>query len=279
MSFGASEVKKLREKSGAGILDCQKALRHADGDIDAALRYLKEQGIASASSRQGRATAVGRIFIARGDKEAVMLELQCETDFVGRNATFIEFGERLSQEILNAPAQRSPDETVIAEAMAVLKENIILRRVKRFSISPKQCALSYIHGDDGTIGALVIFEHTEDAHDMSAPLTGALFDIVLHVAAFRPAYRTAEDIPAAQLSEQRDIFLQQTRALGKPESMLDKIVEGKINKYKKEITLVDQPFVKDEKMTVGKYLAQVRDEHGVAINIAQFCVLRAGEEE
>ena len=169
--------------------------------------------------------------------------------------------------------------TAINEGISVIKENIKIRRTKRFPVSDSQFPLSYIHGDDGGLGALVLFTTSAGGGAGLEKLREQLFGIVLHVAAFRPQFLDADKIPSDVLDEQRSIFMQQAKGLDKPDNVIEKIIFGKMKKYAAEISLLEQPYVRNDKISVKQYLEQVAKESGQEISIAEYSVLRSGEEE
>lgn len=280
MAISAADVKSLRDKTGAGMMDCKKALLEADGDFAKAERILKELGLAAASKRVGRATNEGRIFTEIGADKAGALELSCETDFVARNADFVAMGEELVADFLEK-GTAIDDASVghrIAEAVSKIKENMAVRRFEKVDIGPNEAVVDYIHGDTGNIGVIVKLAVGDPALREKPVLKNFAFDVALHVAAFNPTYLSAETVEPAYLKEQEEIFAKQAESMGKPEKVIEGIVRGKLKKHLSEICLLDQPFVKDDKRTVGAVAKDIGKEIGTDVNVVEFLYLRVGEE-
>ncbi len=260
MSVTASMVKELRERTGAGMMECKKALTETGGDQEAAVELLRKKGAASADKKSGRVAAEGAIvhrFSADG-KRAVMLEVNSETDFVAKGEAFNEFAEAVAARILESePADvealmemplTDGGESVEAVRKALvggkIGENISVRRFVVLNAGEGETLSGYLHGS--RIGVLV---HNRGGDEVLAR------DIAMHVAASRPVSVDESGVPADLLARERDIFLEQARASGKPENIMEKMVEGRMRKFLAESTLVGQPFVKDPDQTVGKLLS------------------------
>ncbi|MCA1755585.1 MAG: translation elongation factor Ts, partial [Spirochaeta sp.] len=224
MEIKAADVKKLRDKTGAGMMDCKKALGEAGGDFAAAEKHLKELGLAAAAKRGGRATNEGRIFTRVGSKQAGLLELSCETDFVARNTQFIELGNKIAVEIVDNGT--APDDSRFAEwlndAISTIKENMALRRCDILTVDANSLVVDYVHGDGGSVGVLVKVAVSDPALLTNDDVRQFAFDTALHVAAFGPSYLNDKAVPEAYVAEQKEIFMTQARSLGKPE----KVIEG-----------------------------------------------------
>ena len=279
MDIKASDVKKLRDKTGAGMMDCKKALVDAGGDAAKAEKILKELGLAAAAKRMGRATNEGRIFTRVAADKAGILELSCETDFVARNNDFIALGKRLLETMMDQGLSADSDEvnTEIKNAISTIKENMALRRFESLPVAADETAVDYIHGDSGTIGVLVKVKADGDASGSEA-IRQFAFDTALHVAAFRPAYLSADTVEPSYLAEQESIFLKQAQNLDKPENVVQGIVKGKMKKHLAEICLVDQPFVKDDKKSVAQMAAEVGKAAGATVSVVDYRYYRVGEE-
>lgn len=261
-------------------MDCKKALLEAGGDFAKAERILKELGLAAASKRVGRATNEGRIFTEIGVDKAGVLELSCETDFVARNADFVAMGEELVADFLEKGTPID-DESVgqrIAEAVSKIKENMAVRRFEKVDIGPNETVVDYIHGDTGNIGVIVKLSVGDPALRENPILKNFAFDVALHVAAFNPTYLSGETVDPAYLKEQEEIFTKQAESMGKPEKVVEGIVKGKLKKHLSEICLLEQPFVKDDKRTVGAVAKDIGKEIGTDVNVVEFLYLRVGEE-
>ena len=253
MSISASMVKALRERTGAGMMECKKALVEANGDADAAAEILRKSGQAKADKKSSRVAADGRVVIAANGAGAVIAEINSETDFVAKDANFIGFAEAIADIALKTgvvePAalaeQTLPDgrkvETARTELIQKVGENIGVRRLSR--IEAAGALGHYTHG--ARIGAVVALEGGDET---------LARDIAMHVTASNPMCVDETGVPVEELERERRILTEQARESGKPAEIVDKMVSGRIAKYLKEITLVGQAFVKDPDTTVGKLL-------------------------
>jgi elongation factor Ts len=253
MSITASQVKELRERSGAGMMECKKALVETGGDMEAAVEHLRKSGLAKADKKAGRVAAEGAVIQAADDSGAVLVEINCETDFVAKDDSFKQFAERVAELALSAD---SDDIDKLAEAefgggdsvdarrqqlIAQLGENIQVRRMSRMASG--EVIGAYVHG--GRIGALV---------GLSGGDADLARDIAMHVAAMNPQFLDADAVPPDVLEKEKDILRAQAEDSGKPPEIVEKMITGRLNKRLAEITLVGQPFVKDSDQTVGKLL-------------------------
>jgi elongation factor Ts len=252
LNITAESVRQLRERTGAGMMECKRALVETGGDLDAAAELMRKSGLAKADKKAARIAAEGTVAIERADLEAVLVEVNCETDFVARSDEFQEFARDLasvalqqkpgSLEALMAQKQGSGSLEEHRRALiAKLGENISVRRFTR--VSAPAALGTYLHG--GRIGALVALRGGDEA---------LARDLAMHVAATNPAYIDAAGVPAAVLDKERGILTEQTRGEKKPAEIIAKMVEGRLRKYLAEITLLGQPFVKDPDTTVEKLL-------------------------
>ena len=258
MAITASMVKELRERTGAGMMECKKALVESNGDIEAAIEAMRKSGQAKAAKKAGRTAAEGVILVSTTDdaKRAVIVEVNCETDFVAKDENFVSFANAVAERALNTgaadvaalmaePLHEGEDTTIeqAREALVVkIGENMAVRRFERVETSGMLC--SYRHGD--RIGVLVDLEGGDA--DLGR-------DLAMHIAASRPVCVSEEQVPAELLEKEREIFSAQAAESGKPADIIEKMVEGRIRKYLAEVTLVGQSFVKDPDTTVGKLLA------------------------
>ena len=261
--ISAKDVKTLREQTGAGMMDCKRALGDAGGDLAKAVEVLRERGLAKAGKRERRATSEGVIAIALAGGAGGMVELGCETDFVARTDDFIGLGESLAKAVaddagagsvdglLAAPIGGEKVQDRIVAAIAKLGENVVVKRVARLAVE-RGVVGGYVHAG-GKLGVLVAIEGAE----ADAELEGLAKDVSMHVAAADPTPVAVdrEGVSAELLASEREIYRKQALAEGKPEKIIDKIVEGKLNKFVSEIALVEQPFVKDPDRSVGDLLA------------------------
>lgn len=279
MEIKAGDVKKLRDKTGAGMMDSKMALVKAEGDFALAEKILKEMGLAAVAKRSDRATDNGRVFVKVTDKSAVILELSCETDFVARNADFVKLGEDMVTEIAEK-GYSEPNaelEAMVQSLISVIKENMTLKRFKTLDVDATTLVSCYLHGE-GNLGVLVQIK-SDKAEALNNPVVKEFaFDAALHVAAFNPMFLSADKVDPAFTAEQTDIYRAQVANLNKPANVLEGIVKGKVNKLFSEICLLQQPFVKDDKVSVEQKLAAISKEVGAQLSISDFVFYRAGVE-
>ncbi len=260
----ASLVKELREKTGAGMMDCKKVLTETDGDMEKAIELLRERGIAKAAKKSGRVAAEGLVeaYIAEDGKSGAVVEVNSETDFVAKNAEFKEFVTNIAKQVLDTnpkdvdellaqQANFEPGKTVqevLVEKIATIGENMNIRRFARFESDG--LVEKYIHGD-GKIAVLV---------NMKKGTPETAKDICMQIAAARPEYVKKDDVPQERVDKEMEILKVQTMNEGKPEAIAEKIVLGRIGKFYEEICLVDQAFVKDPNMKVSELLKEKDSE-------------------
>ena len=254
-NISAQTVKELRERSGAGMMECKKALVEHNGDIEAAMEALRMSGLAKADKKAGRVAAEGRVVAAQEGDNAVLVEVNCETDFVAKDASFIKFTDAAAQVALTSgaadvdalKAAAYPDGGTVNDAakslVATIGEKIDVRRLMR--VHSDGTIGSYIHG--GRIGVLVALKGGSEELAKG---------IAMHVAAMNPAYIKPDDVPADFIAKEKDIAMGQMtdKDKSKPAEILEKIISGKLNKIVSEVTLVGQPYVLDTDMTVGEAL-------------------------
>jgi elongation factor Ts len=256
MAVTAALVKELRERTGAGMMECKKALVETGGDMDGAIEFLRKSGLAQADKKASRVAAEGKIALAVSDdaREAVMVEVNCETDFVAKDNSFMAFAEAVARNALaenpadvEALMQTKINGATVEEARQALVskigENIQVRRFVRSSSDGSLGA--YVHG--GRIGVLV---------DLSGGDEELARDLAMHVAAMNPEFVSADDVPAEVMAREKDILIAQAEGSGKPAEIIEKMVEGRLRKHLSGITLLGQPFVKDSDLTVEKLLQQ-----------------------
>jgi elongation factor Ts len=252
MNITADSVKQLRERTGAGMMECKKALVETKGDLDAAAELMRKTGLAKADKKATRVAAEGTVAVERAGNSAVLVEVNCETDFVARSDEFLAFARELARVALDkAPPDLnallalgggvSTLEDQRRALIAKIGENISVRRFVR--VTAPGALGTYIHG--GRIGSLVALKGGDEA---------LAKDLAMHVAAASPAYVDSNGVPAAVLDKEREILAEQTKGEKKPPEIIAKMVEGRLRKYLAEITLVGQPFVKDPDVTVEKLL-------------------------
>lgn len=277
MDVSAADLKRLREKTGAGMLDCRNALVAAGGDLEKAERLLKEQGLAAAAKKSGRATAAGKIFVRNRSGTAVVLELDCETDFVVRNDLFRRLGDALVDLIAAKGLTAKTDEMdlLVREAIGKIKENMAIARFTTIAAGPGEVLVDYVHDD--RIGVVVKARLSEAKLAADPAVRQTLFDCALHVAAFAPQFLSREKVPADWLREQESIFQEQVKAMNKPAGVLSGIVKGKVSKLLSEVCFLEQPFVKDEKRKVAKVLDDLGKQVGGTVAAVDFVYYKVGE--
>jgi len=278
----ASDIKNLREKTGAGMMDCKKALVEAEGDFAAAERKLKEWGLAGVAKRSGRATNEGRVFLYEAKGLISLVEIACETDFVCRNDDFIAGGERMARLCVEKGYDKPVEEleAIVKDLASVIKENITLKRVVLVKASATEMAHSYVHGE-GKLAVVVKFSADKAEAFAKPEVATFIHDVALHVAAFRPMFLRQENIEAAWVQEQKEIFAKQVegdeKMAGKPEKVIEGILAGKLKKLMSEVCLLDQGFVKDEKQSVQAVMAQVGKGAGAALDIVDMVYVKVGD--
>ena len=282
MEIKPIDVKNLREKTGAGMGDCKKALIEAEGNIEQAVKILKEKGLAAAAKRSARATKEGKIFTKIKGNKAVILELNCETDFVSRNEKFIALGDKLTDEIIATGAKEVTPalSTLVTEAIGVIKENMTLPRFKVLEIADNEYAAQYVHGV-GNIGVSVKFKADSKALFDNEAVKAFAFDCALHVAAFAPVALSPDKISADYIKEQTEIFQaqmdQDPKMAEKPDKVKAGILQGKLNKHFAEICFLDQAFVKDDKKKVSQVMAETAKAAGGKLEIAEYVYYKLGD--
>ena len=273
MSVTAAMVKELRERTGAGMMECKKALTETAGDLDQAIELMRKQGLAKADKKAGRVAAEGRVIVQRdaAGSAAIAIEVNCETDFVSGGDEFQSFAAQVAAAALaGAPVDvdallalpleggQQIDERR-RELVAKIGENIAVRRFERLA-RPGDVFGLYRHGS--RIGVVVDLKGGDEA---------LARDVAMHIAASRPICISADEVPAELVAKEREIFEAQARESGKPEDIIQKMVDGRIRKYLNEVALVGQPFVKDADITVGQRLKQAGAE------VMRFVRLEVGE--
>ncbi len=286
MAVSMADVKKLREMTGAGMLDCKKALEEAQGDIEKAKEILRVKGLAKAEKKAGRETKEGliRVKVTEDRKKGALIELNCETDFVARNEEFQKLADDILEHILSLEENANREgegadilsqkffrdesktvEELIKEAIAKIGENIRLTRYCRYDT--EDYLHSYLHGG-GRIGVLLDFK----APGLGDDVLRLVQDVAMQIAAMRPEFVSVETIPSEVLEREKKILMEQAKQEGKPEHILEKIVQGKLKKFYQEKVLLEQAFIKDDKKTVG----QVIKESGLGVEIKRFCRFELG---
>ena len=286
----AAMVKELREMTGAGMMDCKKALGETDGDMDKAVEFLRENGLAKAAKKAGRIAAEGLVkVVVDGDKNAAIVEVNSETDFVAKNADFAAYVEEVANQALTSDAAdidafmketwkadtTKTVEEALAGKIAVIGENLKIRRFEKVALD-NGCVVSYTHGG-GRIGVLVI----ADTAVVNDDVKEALKNVAMQIAALNPKYASRADVDQDYIESEKKVLLAEAKN-EKPDAndkMLEGIVNGRINKQLKEICLLDQPYVKaeDGKQPVSAYLAEVSKKVGSDVKVVKFIRFETGE--
>lgn len=284
MAFTANDVKTLRERTGCGMMDCKKALTESNGDMDKAIEFLREKGLAAVAKKSGRIAAEGLVYgvVDTDKKVGALIEVNSETDFVAKNQDFIDFVEQCAKTViaenpadvdalLNVKAFGT-EETVAAvlqEKVLTIGENLKIRRFARMEGD----LVTYIHGN-GRIG--VICKFNTDVADKEG-FAAYTKDIAMQIAAANPQYLGRADVPSETIEKEKEILTAQALNEGKPANIAEKMVMGRINKYYKEVCLTEQEFVKDGDLTIAKYTDKVAKELGGSISIEAFVRFEKGE--
>lgn len=284
----AALVKELREKSGAGMMDCKKALTENNGDIEAAIDWLRAKGIAKADKKSGRTAAEGLIGINGAGNSAVVVEVNSETDFVARNDAFqdlvrgvasVAIGTDGSVEAIGAATYPASGKTVtdtIKDAIAHIGENMTLRRAVKLSVEDGVVA-TYIHNAAseglGKLGVLVALKSTGNRDVLAA--IGR--QVAMHIAATNPLAIRSEEVDAAVAERERNVFIEQSRASGKPDAIIEKMVEGRMRKFFEEVALLSQAFVINPELTVGDAIKAAEKDAGAPIEVTGMARLLLGE--
>ena len=287
MAVTASMVKELREMTGAGMMDCKKALNETNGDMDAAIEFLRKNGEAKAVKKAGRIAAEGIVMAdVKDDKTAAIVEVNSETDFVAKNAEFQGFVKAVVNQAIasdsadmdgfmaeawNEDASKTVQDA-LNEKISVIGEKLSIRRFEK--VVTDGCVVSYIHGG-GRIGVLVEAE-TDVVND---EIRSCLKNVAMQVAAMSPKYVSREEVSQDYLDHEKEILLAQAKKENpeKPENIIEKMIIGRLNKELKEICLLDQVYVQDSDLTVGKYVDKVAKENGANVKVTKFVRFETGE--
>ena len=287
MAITASAVKELREKTGAGMMDCKKALTEVDGDLEKAVDFLRAKGLAKAAKKQSRVAAEGMIGSFVNGTTGAVVEINCETDFVAKNDDFQNFVADMAKLIVSAnPADvealknTKTDagltvQEVIQELTIKIGEKIDIRRFDRYDVEGTGSLTSYVH--TGKIGVLaeIGFEKAETANN--AEFTEFEKDLAMHVTAADPKFLNASEIDEDYKNREAEVYTQQLKEQGKPENMIPNIVQGKLKKLASEVCLMEQKFVKDPDLTIGQLAEQVGKKVGDKVTVRRFAKIVLGE--
>ena len=287
MAITASMVKELREMTGAGMMDCKKALNETNGDLDAAVEYLRKNGQAKAEKKAGRIAAEGIVkTVVKDDKVAAIVEVNSETDFVAKNADFQAYVAEVAEQVVASDAAdmdafmaeawaADTSKTVkdaLVEKIAVIGENLNIRRFEK--VVAEGCVVSYIHGG-GRIGVLI----EADTDVINEDIKACLKNVAMQVAAMSPKYVSREEVDPSFLEHEKEILLAQAKMENpeKPDNIIEKMIIGRLNKEMKEICLLDQVYVQDSDYTVGKYVEKVAKANGANVTVKKFVRFETGE--
>ena len=294
MAITASMVKELREMTGAGMMDCKKALNETNGDMDAAVEFLRKNGQAKAEKKASRIAAEGvaRAAISADGKTACVIEVNSETDFVAKNETFTSFVEAVNgvalasdlqggkdgediEALLATPFEGATVKEALVEKIATIGENLNIRRFEKVT-AEHGCVVSYIHGG-GRIGVIV----EADTDVVNDAVKECLSNVAMQVAALAPKYVATADVPEEYKEHEKEILMAQAqndpKNANKPANIIEKMISGRLAKELKEVCLLEQAYVKDGDLTVAKYVEQVAKENGAALSIKKFVRFETGE--
>ena len=282
-------IKKLREETGCGMADCNKALSACNNNYDEAVDWLRKKGLSSAAKKSARITTEGLIAINNNGKVSSIVELNSETDFVARNDKFQELALHIAEAGLNTKTDNFVEEVKelsvngekiadeLTNKIAVIGENIQLRRGKKITLNGDGLIVSYTHSavapNLGKIGVIVVLNSTADKNALQE--LGK--EIAMHIAASKPEFLNREQVPAEKLEREKAVLVEQARSSGKPENIIEKMIEGRIKKFYEEICLLDQVFVMDNDKKVSDVLKTFEKEHNIKVDIQEYCLYVLGE--
>lgn len=283
----AAMVKELRDNTGAGMMDAKNALTEAQGNMEEAVKILRKKGLAAAGKKAGRVTAEGAIVANVSGNVGALVEVNCETDFVGRNENFQRFVGEVAKVVVqskassveellaeNWPGSDEPVSQKIAEQIGSIKENISLRRFARYEVPENGTLGTYIHGG-GKIGVMV--EVVAQSGATGAHLDEVAKDVAMHIAAAEPRFLRREDVTQKDLDTEREIAKDAALKSGKPENIVEKMVAGKMDKFYGEACLLEQPYIKDDKLSVTQYLQSRGKDAGCQFVVTRFTRYKLGE--
>lgn len=291
VEISASMVKELREKSGAAMMDCKKALVESSGDFDKAFEWLRQKGVASASKKSSRTTSEGLVVgsIDPSGKKAVLLEVNCETDFVARNEEFVSLCNKVAESalasgaasvdaVMNAKVKdgQGTVQEMMTAAIAKTGENMQVKRVSLLQIEKGEGVIGqYIHTLGGKMGALLKLESNKQVPEQG---TAIARELAMHIVSTKPTYMSKEDVPAEIIAEEKRIESGKADLASKKPEMIEKIVQGRVDKIMAERCFLEQPFVKDPGQLVSQYIAGKSKEMGVELKPVQYSLYILGDE-
>lgn len=290
MNISAADVKKLRDMTGAGMMACKSALAEANGDIEKAVENLRKAGAAKAAKRSEREANEGRVSVQVSDANALIWEVNSETDFVARNEDFLNYCKEIGPVLLEAkPADLDAAMTLKSaafggqtvaekqtELIGKIGENISFSRFELIPLTAGEKAFSYIHGN-GKIGVIVILSSDKSEALVSDSAAELGKDLAMQIAAFNPLAVSRDGVSADLVAKEKEIYADQVRASGKPENIVEKIVTGKIDKYFQETVLLEQAFVKDTAKSVTDYVKEMSTKAGASLAVKRFIRYQIGQ--
>ena len=285
--ISAASVKELRERTSAGMMDCKRALEACEGDMEKAIEYLREKGLAAAAKKAGRVAKQGLIVGKVQGKQASLIEVNCETDFVAKNDDFQFWVNELAlliiekqltqvEDLLNQPYAQGTVQSELTNKIATIGENMGIRRFAYYDVEPTSVLDLYIHGG-GKIGVLIELSLSDAQFENNEQVKELIHDLALQIAAGRALFISSDEVPAEVIAKEREIYLAQAINEGKPANIAERMVEGRIRKYYEEICLLHQAFVKDTDLTIAKLLVKVGKEVGCSISVKSFTRFEIGE--
>jgi len=283
-NFGPKDVKKLREMTDAGMMDCKKALTATDGDMEKAVEWLRKKGLGAAAKKADKVAAEGSIIMKIQDHKGMMIEINSQTDFVAKNEKFQQFASEViehafesgfstAEEILESEYKGEGFKEYLALQIATIGENLVVRRVAVIEGGDNIAINGYVHAG-GRVGVLVAAKC--DGADC-AKVKEALKNVAMHAAAMNPKYLNEEQVPAEIIEKEKEIAKEQLLKEGKPENILEKIIPGKIKRFLQDNTLENQKFVMDDKISVGEYISKVAKEAGGSAKLVDYIRFELGE--
>ena len=275
MNITASMVKALRDKTGAGMMDCKKALTECDADVEKAVDWLRQKGLAKAAKRADRETSEGVIasWMSEDQKSAVMVEVKCETDFVARGDKFRSFASEVVKVIADtkpATLEGEPFTAMLGETVAATGENVTLGKFVRYDIEGAGLVGAYIHAN-GKIASMIEVKCDSEAAAASEEVKACAKNIAMQIAATNPLALDASSLDPALMEREREVYRQKAREDGKPEQIIEKIAEGAVKKYCKEVCLLDQPYIREEKQSISDLLKATGKAAGCTLSLGSFC--------
>jgi elongation factor Ts len=282
-------IKELREQTGAGLMDVKSALTEADGNMEEATKILRKKGLAAASKKAGRVTSEGTVQALVDGNVGVLVEVNCETDFVGRNDNFRNFAAEVAQVIAKSKAHSVEELSAepwpndaeglnvgqkVASMVGSIKENITLRRFARYEAPANATIGTYIHAG-GKVGVMV--EVVANVPAKADEIAAVAKDVAMHIAAAEPRFVGRDDVTQKDLDTEREIAREQAAKSGKPENIIEKMVVGKMEKFYQEACLLEQPYIRDDKQSVSEYLKSAGKPSGCAYTVTRFTRYKLGE--